>query len=421
MSNGLTYRTKMLLGVISFATATAGFGLSAPGTAGAEVEAAPEWDESDRGLYGFPTSEAALAEARSFGSNSWGTPLTPEEETQMSLRSELVELVAGPIEEVKNAQPEWFAGAHLEHENGGRLVVMATDEDAARGWAADLRLLPEHTLDVRPATYSYLALSRTFDDVSSRGSVALRDGRIADIHGAGLDVARNRVVVFVQQALKALPQDDSIEVRVEEPGVDAACSSWTNCTDPRGGAAIRKSGQSTGFTACSLGFTIKKTGTSDLEFWTAGHCGYEGSNTWYTADGSYFGSETYIGDYTGGSKDYMRVELSDSKFFRLVKSRSESVAGWEWPVQGGPVCASLGRTRVMDCGTVQYSATSWTSTNNGRTMYGGRTSGISIQDGDSGSPVYRDAGSTLTAVGLVAQANGNFTRVDDIAGTWFPG
>jgi hypothetical protein len=55
----------------------------------------------------------------------------------------------------------------------------------------------------------------------------------------------------------------------------------------KGGIVIRKG--STGGDRCTMGFHV--VAGSDVQFVTAGHCGYSGSNNWYHQSYGYVGSE----------------------------------------------------------------------------------------------------------------------------------
>jgi len=348
----------------------------------------------------------------------WGVPLTDEEASQLHARSQLGGLVAEALAESGPEVHSWYGGSWLDQSGDGSVTVYSTDiarterlfSDALGGTDSHSRV------EIEPAEY-------TLEDVE----VILNDlpgNRLSgyEIHSAEFDVRNRQILAYSATTPAKRSVDfrgfDVVVVEADEP-TDNACLSRSNCTPLRSGALIRN-GSLSGAT-CTYGFTVSNVNTGNKEFWTAGHCSFDRSDNWYHGGYGYIGAVTYDGDYTGGSKDYARVSIADSRVSGQVYPSRGPVNGWEWPIDNSTVCASLANTNSWDCGTVAATAATWTSSTNGRTMHGARHSGISTIGGDSGAGVVRNAGSYFVAVGVHNTSSGHFTRVNDVVNPWYPG
>jgi len=246
-----------------------------------------------------------------------------------------------------------------------------------------------------------------------------------ELQAVGVDVAGNRLRLRVAAAdlpsaaavaAEAARQlSVSIEVRLAEDGSEEACTSRDNCTSPmKAGIRIRQGSQySTAL--CTMNFHIRIG--SNEQFLTAGHCGYSGSNDWYHIGygANKVGSELAT-LYQQNGQDAMRVEMPDAQAADDIYSITSNIVGWRDPVQGEAICASLGNSNSIDCGTVSEDFHSWIGDSCGCTIWGANHDNISTIGGDSGSPISVGPGAPYpaTGVGIHNRSNGDFARLDDV-------
>lgn len=105
-------------------------------------------------------------------------------------------------------------------------------------------------------------------------------------------------------------------------------------------------------------------------------------------------------------------------------SASYSVTGVRFPYVNDYVCASLGRSDVIDCGFVDDSYQVYTlggvppacPAASGCALIGADHRDITTQTGDSGSPIYYPvpSSSSALAVGIHSSSGGAFARMTDI-------
>lgn len=111
----------------------------------------------------------------------------------------------------------------------------------------------------------------------------------------------------------------------------------------------------------------------------------------------------------------MHVSIRDVQAPDDVYNDGNDIIGMGTPTTGETLCASLGRSATVKCGTVQDDWRSWTSETAGFTVWGGDMSYTTIK-GDSGSPVYRrlpgGGGEQRRAIGANDHENGYFARLD---------
>lgn len=191
-----------------------------------------------------------------------------------------------------------------------------------------------------------------------------------------------------------------------------------NCDSPmRAGIRIYKGANYSSY-SCTMGFHIR-VGT-DEQFLTSGHCGYTGSNNWYHPGyGTGFVGHELATLYGPGGKDAMRVQIPDTQASdRVYHPALREVASARLPLLNETICGSLGRTDVVDCGTVFKTWVSWTSSTCLCTVWGGDYKDIASQSGDSGSPMYAvHTSSAVVAIGILANST-KFARVSDALSAW---
>jgi streptogrisin B len=184
-----------------------------------------------------------------------------------------------------------------------------------------------------------------------------------------------------------------------------ACTSTRACTTTSGGALML-----TPSSSCTAGLPVR-TRAGQWYLVTAGHCvGAGGSSTWRQS-GVALGKGTrweYGGKGTEGRKatgDVGLIKLAGKPRSRVVvmsggRARTLKIVAAHDAKAGERVCVTAGRTGTTQCGRVVSTNTSLTYTSPGvgtRTISNlAMVSGICVNPGDSGSPVF----ASRTAVGI---------------------
>ncbi|MDP9468851.1 MAG: S1 family peptidase [Chloroflexota bacterium] len=381
---------------------------------------------ADRAAYGLPSSSdyvlTLMASPSDVGTAAWGIPLTTEEMAQLDLatRSEF-EVAAKDVVAFARSLPE-FGGAYFDQLAGGGLVLQFTNvsESTIQGVS---ELAPQESLTTRLETvkHSFAALEEAMlnaptilgeveqpVNLVSVGISEPSNSLIAKILDTGLDAAS-----LAAKASDRLGILVAIEI-VPSSLVPGTCTSRSSCTAPTM-AGIRIGN---GIEGCSMGFHV--VNGSDKQFVGAGHCG---GGTWYhpgqTSPLLLLG--TVQSDlYDGGSLDIQRVQLPNTQASKVIYGEgSRLITGWDWPVTGAIVCASLGYKQVVDCGNVTISIGGYTL--EGFLRWGTDTTGIVTQGGDSGSPLYVRGSSTLRGLGVYSAGNSTdrwFARLGDGLAHW---
>jgi hypothetical protein len=256
-------------------------------------------------------------------------------------------------------------------------------------------------------------------------------GVLARLQTVGLDTSHNRLKLEVAPAnleearrlSSQLEAELHVSVAIESAQLDhdTACTTRDNCYSPmRAGIWIYK-GQVDSVPECTMAFHIV-IGTNEL-FTTAGHCGYTGSDGWYTRPLGNIGWEPPGGVgtlYADGGQDIMWVSMADSQASQYIYGCCTDILGYGYPIQNETVCDSLGWTNAIRCGTATSTWLSYLSDtpNPDIHVWGGDTS-ISTIDGDSGSPVYRlNDSNQATAIGVNTTEFGQFARLDTSLDNW---
>jgi hypothetical protein len=369
--------------------------------------------------------EALLASGRDVGTEQWGIPMTDEEHAALDLTGRMdfaseIKLAAVPFINALAAS----GGVYLDQERDGELVVLLT-ETSDEIEAAIAARMPASSRGFRIATVTHSeadlrgALQRAWDvwDQVAPGT---------KLQGAGLDIRENRVlfevdavdldaVAGVAGALEAaMGVRVGVEARVDQENADTSCTSRDHCVSPsRAGTRIYK-GFIDNFNECTMAFHVITNG-GDVEFVTAGHCGYGGSNNWYlkdgTGDGLFLGSEQKS-LYKHDGQDIMRVNLPLAQQSHRIYGETRVYGGsGACPITGQVACASRGKSNVVDCGTVRTTWTSWWSNTASPDVrvWGGDLNNVDSNPGDSGSPVFdRLNADEWGTVGVLDTASGGF-------------
>jgi hypothetical protein len=393
--------------------------------------AVPEWvvaravsERANWGLAADPETVASmLASGRDVGSARWGIPMTAEEEQQLDLpgrmrfASEVKRTVVPFVDALRSS-----GGVYIDQQRDGSLVVLLT-EPSAQIETEIARRMPVDRRGFRVERVAHTearlraALARAWE------AWRLAAPRVP-LLGAGLDIIHNRVLFEVEpsaleragDALTALEGilevSVGVAVRPAEDSLDTDCTGRDHCHTPtKAGVRIYK-GAIDSVAECTMAFHVV-CNDGDIEFVTAGHCGYGGSNNWYikdgTADGLLLGAEQKT-LYKNGGQDIMRVNLPvDQKSHRIYGESRVYGGSGACPIVGQAACASRGVTNVIDCGTVRTTWTSWVSNTANVTVWGGDMNDVASAAGDSGSPIYDRLTSELWGtVGVLNTTGGLF-------------
>jgi hypothetical protein len=356
--------------------------------------------------------------AEDVGSEKFNVPMTHAEYAEMQERWDFASATRDTIMPYVRELPT-FAGAYYDHSSDGDLVILLTDIDAdARNKIGSLSPAERETR-VEIVDYTQSELREAVKMVWE----AWAEGGGPEIYAVAVDVPANAVRIEVDatnlEIAEKLVSEVSITVgapifvTVGEKPIDAACNNRDDCHSPmKGGIVIRKG--STSGARCTMGFHV--VAGSDVQFVTAGHCGYSGSNYWYHQGYGYVGSEQAT-LYGNNGIDIMRVQMSNSQASESLYDSAASINVVDWPTTGLWVCASLGVSNSWSCGTVSDNYTSWTCSICNCTVYGGDTT-LSIIGGDSGSPLV-DGNLPYSAIGVMNTTYGKFAIMKDALPNWW--
>ncbi len=355
--------------------------------------------------------------AEDVGSEKFNIPMTQVEYAEMQERWDFATATHDTIIPYVRELPT-FGGAYYDHSSNGDLIILLTDvNDEIREKIVSITPKGRNTrVEIVDYTQSELreAVKMVWDVWPKVGG--------PEIYVVAVDVPANAVRVEVdvanlETAEKLVNEVSSVVgvptfATVGEKATVATCSNRENCSSPmKGGIVIRKGGYSGA--RCTMGFHVYSG--SNIQFVTAGHCGYSGSNYWYHQGYGYVGSEqTTL--YGNNGIDIMRVYISNSQASDYLYGSASTISTADWPTTGMWVCASLGVTNYWSCGTVSDNYTSWTDTTCNCTSYGGDTT-HSIIKGDSGSPLV-NGNLPYSAIGIMNTTSGKFAIVRDALSSW---
>jgi streptogrisin D len=274
------------------------------------------------------------------------------------------------------------AGSYLDGK--GELVVAVTDEASAQA--------------VRAAGAEPRFVARSAATLRSGVAELTRSATIPGTSWA-IDPVGNRVVVSADSTVTGAKLDRLNAVvaglgdtaRLQRVGGEYRSAI-------AGGDAILGGG-----VRCSLGFNVKKPGTSTAYLLTAGHCGNVAS-TWATSGGqviasrvgtSFPGNDYALFQYTSGITRPGSVNLYDGTL-RDIANAGNAVVGQTVGRSGSTTGFHRGNVTGLNV-TVNYA--------DGTTVTGMIGTTVCVEGGDSGGALF--AGST--ALGLTSGGSGNCT------------
>lgn len=356
--------------------------------------------------------------AEDVGSDLFNVPMTQTELDEMQERWDFASATRDTVLPFVRELPT-FAGAYYDHSSNGDLIILLTAAEAdVRNEISSLAPAGRETR-VEIVDYTQLELRESIRMVQEVWPTVGGP----EIYTVAVDEPANAIRVEVNlsdlaYAEKVINELASI-IRVPmfatvgEKPIETVCTGRENCYSPmKGGIVIRKG--STAGARCTMGFHVI-TG-SDVQFVTAGHCGYSGSNNWYHQGYGYVGSEQ-TSLYGNNGIDIMRIQMSNGQASESLYDSAAAINAVDWPITGMWVCASLGVSNSWSCGTVSDNYTSWTGAACNCTIYGGDTT-HSIIDGDSGAPLV-DGNLPYSAIGVMNTASGKFAIMKDALPNWW--
>jgi len=285
-----------------------------------------------------------------------------------------------------------YAGAYVVPSESGRLVVLLTGRDGASD-AQVGQLAPDdiRSVSIVEAKHSLADLKQAADEAWVKWP-GLSSTKLLEV---AVDEAENGLTIGVstmdaakaQEGASALAERLGVPIALSTvaPELDLSCSSRTSCFTPMKSGIRIDNDVSGGALRCTMGFHVR-AGT-DVQFLTAGHCGYNAPSDWWHVGYGFIGFVTAT-QYPSGARDVMRVGMADVQRSNDIYASSWQVTSSRNPLQGESLCASLGVTNAIDCGSVSSAWTSWGSSGCFCTMWGGAYSGIASGAGDSGSPMF---------------------------------
>jgi hypothetical protein len=376
---------------------------------------------AERATYGLRSDveyvRMIMETGQDVGTSRLGMVMTAAEEEALDLpgRAAFANEVAARLVPLL-ARSETSGGIYLDQRRGAVAVVSFTE----RGSQLEADIRREAAGMSRAVEVRYVQFSDHQLTLAVQAAWAAWEGD-SPILGASLDYEQNAIVLDLADpagaggAVAALSARLDVEVIAShaEDSTEVACTTRNNCWDPsyRAGIMVRR-GSTTADYRCTMGFHIAK-GT-DEQWLTAGHCGYEGSNSWYHKASGLIGTEQAT-LYVPNGIDAMRVQLPDDRASNKIYDRTLRVTSSRDPVQGEGVCASLAVSDAWDCGTVSSVQTSWIGDACQCVIWGADHDGIPTQLGDSGSPIVNNVTSgSYIAIGIHNTSGGKFAKVGSV-------
>ena len=397
--------------------------LLSAGPSGASVaEAAPlDTDQlaagiADRAAFGLRADPAyvysLMSSADDAGTAEWGIPLTVKEMLALDLPARMeFRRAATEVLAYARSTPE-FAGAYMDQPSGGHLVLQFTSIPLSTSQQI-AKLAPKGMLDTRTETVQH-SFERLQAALFAAPTAAARLAPEVQLASVGIDEPHNGLSAVlvgqgIDQSLLAASLADelgvpiAIDVAGDMPAAHACTARNVICSPAQPGiwAATANAG-------CTLGFHVVN-GSGDKQFVTSGHCSDQAgeSRTWYQPSPSWqlLGDRTanlYVpGNYT---EDIQRVQMPNTLATkRIYGEGTRDVIGWDWAVTGDAVCTSLGHRNTNDCGTVTVGNDIYNL--EGYLRVGTKTTGITTQGGDSGSPLYLRGQGWMIGVGIYSAGN----------------
>lgn len=384
-----------------------------------------------RSLLGFPADHAKVVElsgtSADVGSDKYGIPMTTAELAEWERRGEVQVMAREQLVPAAQKRSD-FAGFFMDHQRGGKLVVLTTGDPTRV--KEDLTAVEPRLIDdlvVRQVDVTDTQLDAAAKELFINADQYLGGIRV---HEVAVDVAEARLVATVpaeavdaaQEELPAVTQAlGGIEIAVQggDAAIEQVCFHRENCHHPmRAGIVIRRS--SPDGPRCTMGFHIVMRSNNDRQALTSGHCDYNRWSLWYhrgyvSASGSHAVGYKRGSLYENDAIDMMRVSIPDSQASNKLY-KANPVTYSTAPYVGMNICADLGRSDKVDCGTVRDASVWYLGGTCNCVLHGAKGGGYNTQGGDSGSPIRWQAHNA--AVGIHSTNTLLFAPVRWAMGEW---
>lgn len=322
---------------------------------------------------------------------AFGVPLTAEELADLERRVAAEPAIAQLQAHLRKTPS--FAGLYIDQAAGGVVDIAFTDDPSLHAdmLASQAVGLPTRT---RQAALSEADLLK-LNDLVAYDREALADLGI-QANEVYPDIRANVVMVGVEPLTPAVVQTlhkrygEAIEVYAASPAELTVCTDRNNCPGPplRGGLQLYDPGCTTAFLGVYSGYHVILSAGHCANLVPGGHIYQHPNNTAIGNIGTML-KETY---YTGSKADAMviriqsayasnRVYYTPSSWFGMATTQTTSQE-----VIGQAVCQSS-RVSGYTCGTL-YAKGFSIIYEDGTTLYDQRSATYTVNDGDSGGPVF---------------------------------
>ncbi len=435
-------RTRVFLVLAMIAAlvaATPGVGAQEPGEESREQRTLPEefWDlepglkvaveeRRELNLPHDPEFVASLVGSEAdVGTDKYGVVLTQEEVVDYENQRQFEAAVDDQIIPLATADAD-VVGLWIDHSRGGAIVLQTLESNPA----LEARIRAAEPADSRGIIFETVNDTREelWSAVDAVWEIKSTVTPELEVLSVAADTPANAVRIEVAPTDLALGDELSAAVQREtgvdvfsvagERDVESACYTRDHCTAPmKAGNRLHKG--SNGGSTCTQGFRVT-VGTDD-QIVTAGHCGFEGANSWYHQGYGVVGWEnsSLYNCSTNACQDIMRIQIDNNQDSAKVIFRSAQITSIGMTPVGYSVCASLGKSATWDCGVLGDDYLTWWGYLAQKVQKGGDVNGMGIVLGDSGSPIVQGASNKQhIGMGIVSTLSGRFARMDFALNSW---
>lgn len=338
-----------------------------------------------------------------------GALFTPDEATEMAIRSDLVP-TQGEIDVLMRSKyPDIYGGTWMDQPGGGLIAVHVTEPEQIPTIRQELeRLLPHRErLRISDVGHSLVSLQAADQDLSRLAKAA--DPAIANLTSHYVNVKNNSVVVTVKPGELGDPELSEVLNSYDVP-VSLSESEALFTDAGLGDVPVPPLGGGLGYYIpgadyCGIGFALRKWFLTEGWFVSAGHC-----QAAQPLDSKAKHDATFI----GLSKGWIVSNYEDLGYVQVVnddwigpKVAISSTGTAFWPIsqvvtewyQGNPACLTRAWAGTVSCSTIESG--SFSSGNDWDQILFNHAA----NEGDSGGPLfYPDFGTATAWAGGVLRA-----------------
>lgn len=434
---------RKLLAAVGASAAIAGV-WGAPGVAGAQN--APRLNASvgsstasppspteiaryERSLFGLPNDDAtltAMAASTIADTSTLGIPLTAAEAVELHRRDRVLQQSQSTIDLATQRLGGAYAGFYQDQQAEGALTFLYADSQDHSALAQELEAIapPTAVVVLRQVAYPMTVLKSAEARLEQARQAFLDKG--IDVVESGVRVPFNTFYIGISTLSPSGSED--VLLATLGPGVTVGRSAGgiglndrlTPYPHIRGGLGITDVWKAGGRCTANI------SGISSGQIYyvlTAGHCSAGTGDTWWEGASGHNGTPVYIGtsgiyngEYTGSRCDciaigsitagqatnvvYITSTSGWSILRNMTSAASDNAIGKRSCYSGaGAAWQGFDMSQPVYCGIVAFTGQAVTDADDGVTIYDldYMTAPLAI-GGDSGAPVYTDAGSELEGV-----------------------